>query len=667
MMDELRELIHDAIIWKAEKLSANANGIGAMVEATISMANTLSLIQSESVRNAYVEEVSKKGSQYNRKVLTAEVKKRLPEDISLFSGGDDEKNFRLPDHLSKENEMELYRNGWTQYYKEENDNITGIYFLAGKYSVELVSNFTMTPLFHVYSKNTADNRKLFIIRSGHLEKLIEFESSATISKDRFNAILQMEGNYMWYGDGIKLMRIMQTFGLHMLNNVCEELKILGWQPEGFFAYTNAIVGEKEIIQVDEYGISEFKGKKFFSPAASNIYKNLRTDDDPYKSIRFGNLQVSPIDLETWFKLMNAAYPGNGKYAIGYIFMCIFRDMVTKVDGSCPHFYLWGAPGSGKSKMGESMSAFFFYPYRKFALSTGTEFAFSNFLTAFRNCVNLWNEMDDSIINPNRFQALKGAFDGEGRSRGMGGSKNKTEEMLPNSCNILVGQKIATMDNNALVSRCIIRNFKSLEGVKIPERQMQAFQTLKDYEVRGGFNSLIFDLVSHRKFFAENFVDTFSKIFHQSKEYILAKGFVYNERIARNYCYLLAMCSLAEQKFKLPFKYIDFYEEVIGEINAITQLISSSDECAEFWRILSMLADKGTLIRGLHYDIQTESGTFNTTKGKYEISDSRKILYLRVSVSHSYYKSAFRSETGREGINEKSLLSYLDTKEYFMGG
>lgn len=666
-MKELQELIKDAIIWKAGILAeSNSHSIGAIVESTSSLAHSISLIENESLRNAYIDEICKKGSIYKKTALTNEVKKKASDDITLFEGEDSE-NYRLPTYFTKEHEDEITRFGWTQFYREENDNITGIYFITGKYNVEPVSNFTMTPLFHVYSKNAAENKKLFIIRSAHMEKLIEFESAATVSVERFNAIVNMEGNFMWYGDVYKLKRIMQQFGLHMKDNMCEEIKVFGWQPEGFYAYTNAIIGENGIQQVNEFGISEFKGKKFFSPAASNIYKNLRTDDDPYKSIRFGNLQHSPITLNEWISLMYKAYPDNGKYAIIYSFICNFRDIVTKIDGSCPHLYLWGEPGSGKSKMGESLISIWFYPYRKFALNTGTEFAFSNFFTAFRNCANLFNELDDASTSLQRFQALKGAFEGEGRSRGMGGSKNKTEEMLPNSCSILVGQKVVTMDNNSLVSRSIIRNFKKIEGEHIPKAQMEAFTRIKDLEEKGGFNSLVQEFVKERKYFSENFTDTFYEIFQQSKDYIIVNGLVYNERIARNYCYLLTMAKLAESKFTLPFKYADFFQEIMQEINSLTMLISSSDECAEFWRILSLLADKGVLVRGLHYEIETESGLVKTSKMEVDLTKPKRILYLRLSLSHGHYKQTYRSETGREGINEKSLLSYLDSKEYFLGG
>lgn len=665
-IERLNELKQDAIHWKAKYLIQRAGDNRAKMQQSVDdICLTLSLIKKDFTRSEYIKDVSKFFGQKS-KYFQDEVNRIIKNNQDDFDEDFESKenNYKFPKFLDQDNIDELFKNGFTMVYKEGDRHATGIWVPSGN-AVRSISNFTIKPLFHVWSQNVNENKKLFEVKNAYETAVLDFETGSTISVDRFSATINAKHNFMWTGNLLELKKLMEYLGYHVQR--CEEVKILGWQPEGFFAYPDKFLSNEEIIELDEYGIGAHNERLYFSPSRSVIYKHARQDDNQYETLAFLNYQQSPITFEKWANLMCKAYPENGKYAVSYAFICLFRDVVLKVDGNCPHLYVWGSPGSGKSKMMESLVALFFYPTRSFQLNSGTDFALSRFLEVFRNTFHFLNELDDSTVKPLWLQWLKGAYDNEGRERGKGGSKNMTEVMKVNSAIGLAGQKIVNVDDNALPMRCIIRNFKTIIPEKLPKDQMDSYNELKKYESDGGFNSLLIDILRHRKYFAKEYANTFAEIFVEARKQIQKKNLRWSERIARNYCYLLAMVKLAQEKFELPFNYNSMFEEVIDQIHEITTMITGTDATSEFWRILNLLADQRKLIRGLHYKIEYRSGNISLYNNKeYFTPEVKRLLFLRLSTCHSYFKQHYRSETGREGINIKSLESYMETKEYFIG-
>jgi hypothetical protein len=666
-VEQINNLRQDAILWKAKKLKeAAGDNVMHISSAIDTICVTFSHIKNEFIREKYYKDVAKIFGEKTPKHFIAKVNHLIKEkEVSPLDAQHEDADYKFPSFFSEENRDQIIRHGFTQVWVENDRKATGIYFAQGNGSqFKSVSNFTIRPLFHVWSQNINENKKLFEVKNAHETAVIDIEAAATISVERFSLAMNAKHNFMWAGNIMELKKLMEYLGYHVQR--CEEVKILGWQPEGFFAYTDKFLSNQEIVELNEYGIGTHNNRMYFSPSRSVIYKGARADDNMYETLSFLNYQQSPITFEKWASLMHRAYPGNGKYAISYAFICLFRDLVLKVDGNCPHLYVWGSPGSGKSKMMESLVALFFNPTRSFQLNSGTDFALSRFLEVFRNTFHFLNELDDTTVKPLWLQWLKGAYDNEGRERGKGGSKNMTEVMKVNSAIGLAGQKIVNVDDNALPMRCIIRNFRAININEIPQSQLDAYNELKKLESDGGFNSLLIDILKHRETFARDYHKTFAEIFVQARKVINQKNYRWSERIARNYCYLLAMVKIANENFILPFTYAEMFDEVIEQINDITTMITGTDATSEFWRIINKLADQGRISRGYHYRIETLSGTLSLYGKEYTLTEPKRILFLRLETTHSFYKQDYRSETGREGINIRSLLSYLETKEYFIG-
>jgi len=663
MKNKINELRKDAIYWRAHELYTNANGNAHLLAKAIeTICLSISQVKNDFVRGRYIEYITKQ-FKAKTKLITNIVDNLIMKTQDHIQPAPEESDYKYPSYFTQENLDDLRKNGLTQTYFPGNKKATGIHFQVGN-RIEKVSNFTIESIIHIISQNNDENKKLFKITNAYVSEIVEFEQGSTLSNEKFTNTSNAKQNFMWFGNLTQLKLLMETIGYSIPR--CAEVKILGWQQEGFFAFTNQYISEGKKVELNEYGIGKHREKLYFSPSQSILYKNSREDDNVYESLKYLNYHQSKISFEKWCKLMHTTYPVNGKYGILFIFVCIFRDIVLKVDGSCPHLYAWGPPGSGKSKFMESISAFFYCEKRYFALNSGTAFSFSRFLEIFRNCFHFLNELDDKTVDPQWLQVIKGAYENEGRQRGKGGNKNMTEVMKVNSGVGMAGQNIVSSDDNALPSRCIIREFKAHDNDSVPKEQHDAYNELKQLEAEGGFNSLIVEILEHRDFFAKCFLDTFLELFKEVRQTIASKNYRWNERIARNYCYMLTMAKLANEKFSLPFCYTDLYLEAIEQINNITSLITGTDATSEFWRITSMLADQRKISMGLHYIIKEVDSDVKIYNKTLSFTKPTKLLFLRLEVTHSIYKQAYRSETGKEGMNITTLKSYLENREYFLG-
>ena len=173
---------------------------------------------------------------------------------------------KLPPGIDRD---EFYKYG---FYEKIKGAATGYYFSVSQNSFERYSNFVIKPLFHVYSK--IDNKRLIEITNGHDTKVLEMPSKSMISLEAFTSAVYEEGFFLFEGSKQHLMKINSKIG----NNfpICTELRTLGWQEKGFWAYANMTFKE-ELKKFDEYGIVDIDDKKYLSMAASKVYHDISAE------------------------------------------------------------------------------------------------------------------------------------------------------------------------------------------------------------------------------------------------------------------------------------------------------------------------------------------------------------------------------------------------------
>ena len=449
---------------------------------------------------------------------------------------------------------------------------------------------------------------------------------------------------------------------------CEELKTLGWVREGFYAFANGIYADSVWQPVNEYGITEYKGKRYFSAAFSSIYKNVREDDDEYENDRYFVWNQASCTFGEWTSLMIGSYGDNGMIGIAYAVATVFRDLIFEKYKTFPHLFLFGEKQSGKSQLAWSLSNLFFDNRPAFNLSSGTQVGFARNLARVRNAF-CWLDEYTNDCEPRRFQSLKAAYDGAEEEKGKMTQDSRTKTTKVNGACGISGQYLPTLDDNALLSRSLLLSFvKRIYS----EFQMKEFEKLKGYELEG-ISSLLGDILQFRQVIDKKYGMAFTEIMEKLKNEMAMEGLPFEERLVRNYCCILTpiyIISRENNALQFSFTYEYMYANCKHAISAMSRQISSSESIANFWQTTEYLLDDGKIHNNVDFKIDTIKKITVTDKDnvlrEIPFSPPQKVLMIRFSKVHPLYLEKHRQQTGKNGVDMVSILHYLKSNKAFIG-
>ncbi|UOX32396.1 DNA primase [Flavobacterium sediminilitoris] len=666
----------DAVIWKTTFLKNQAaNDPDKLSECVNKVCEMLFQIKDDVKHNAYLVECKKllKQPVAVMKSIITDLSEKAIENFQNATGRNDRataEDLGLPEGADFE-EFKKFR-----FCTIEN----ACWFQGRSGSFFKGTNYRITPLFHVYGKS--DNKRLCeIINEVGSKKLIDFDSSAFVSRNKFDEALINEGFFVstenFDSKQFTLMknRILSDFILAF------ELKTLGWQKEGFFAFANCVYYNGIIKNVNNYGIvqvetdspdeSEYfeEVKHYYSPAFSEIYKHTREDDDPYENDRYFVYKISPVTLNTWMAQMKLVYKEKCIEGICSVFFALFRDLFIKTHAVSPILFLSGEKGSGKSKYAESLASLFTYKQPAFDLNASTIPAFSRRIARTKNAITILEEFNDNI-HVTILQSLKGSYDNRGREIGAYSSDNRTKVGKVNSFIVMLGQYLSTWDDNSITSRSIIQHFiKPTEN--FTQEEIGHYDLLKKWEEQG-LTSLIIEILNYRKEVEEHYIKTYTKLYSKYKKEL--KNFDYQERMLQNYVVIMTPLTVLWEKFTFPFSFEEMEKQFKNAILDSSDMIVESEGLAEFWRTLEYLLDRqpfALLKSGYHFKIDTPlSLKLQGRKQEKDIewtNDGRKrILYLRLNAVHQLYHKEVSTREGVDVIGENTLRNYFKSKKYFIG-
>jgi DNA primase len=429
-----------------------------------------------------------------------------------------------------------------------------------------------------------------------------------------------------------------------------------------------IPGTNEIQEYDNWGIIKHQDSNYLIPAACEAYRELqKTGEDPYEVDRPLTFIKPSFDFKYWANLMQKVYQDKGTVGIAYVFLTVFRDVIFDVDNNCPHLYGFGERTAGKSKWAESIGAMFFHNRAAFNLNSGTDFAFFDYMSRFRNTTALLNEFDEKVIKEEWFQAIKGIFDGESRQRGkISGNKRGTETMHVKSTLVLTGQYLCTMDDNSIVSRSIIEAFSERE---FTEQDKKNYEELKAAE-GSGITGLITEVMKFRTEFKAQYKEVFNDNLSRWRKEINTNEVNFNQRIMQNWCHLYSSYQIMSKYLALPVGLGQFYEYCKEKAIYWSNFIRQSDTLSDFWNTLPFLLDKGDIEAGWDFKIEEvlriHIRVSNKEEKLVEFTQPTKILHIRLNNVHKYYEQAYRSRTGKSAMTLENLLHYFSARKYYVG-
>lgn len=625
----------DFIIWLAELRFERAKTTEAKATVVAELAGLIAMVPSDTEQAMLIDELAEMSGK---------------KEALWRSAVNDQKRIANEKAGQPKKQKEIEIEQLSQY---------GFYIKKGKYCSTTKdgdewewSNFTMEPLFHIID-NIMPKRLYYIKNEFGLKRLVELRQEELVGLSKFKQKVEGLGNFIWMASDREFTKLKRF--LYEVTETAEEVKQLGWQRAGFFAFGNGVWDGVEFQTVDDMGIVRLgELGNYYLPAFSQQYKK---DNKLYKFEKmFVHMGYSTIPLAQFTSQIFRVFGDNGRIGFCFLLATLFRDIVTAETRSFPILNLFGPKGSGKSELGHTLMSFFIAGNVPPNIQNATLPALNDTVAAVANALVHIDEFKNDIDLYKR-EFLKGLWDGTGRTRMNMDLDKKKETTSVDAGIILSGQEMATADI-ALFSRFIYLTFDRSEFSK--EEQME-YNRLK--ELRSlGVSHLTLQLLRHRKKMEVEFKDIYRLTQTEIDEEL--EGERIEDRIKNNWLIPLSVLRTLEGALGISVRYEELKPVVLKGIRRQNAECKSNNELAGFWNSVKYLLSEGEIVNEGDFRIKTLT-ELRTDIAMMEWPAGKRILFLQKSRIFKLYKR-LNKLTDEVGIPEASLKYYLEKSREFLG-
>lgn len=623
----------DFILWRAQKAFRFAQTTEEQRVVVREIAYLLTLIDDPTGVSMYVDKLSAISGKKTlwREAINAE-KKRIEEEEKRERG-------EAVDDLYK-------RFG---FYVEQ-----GKYFsITEKGNVYEWSNFTMEPLFHI-KDNLSPKRLYTLTNELHMKVLIELNQEDLVSISKFKQKIEGQGNFIWKATERELTKL-KSF-LYEKTETASQIKQMGWQREGFYAFGNGVFFKNKFYTADDYGIVRLPDLgNYYLPSSSKIYK----DDARLFTFekQFVHLNYSSVTLEEFTTQLFKVFGDNGRIGFAFYLATLFRDVVT--NASAEHWFpilnLFGPKGSGKSELGHTLLALFTIAYKAPNIQNSTISALNDTVAASANALAHIDEYKNDL-DPKVIEFLKGLWDGTGRSRMNMDLDKKKEVTAVDAGIILSGQEMPTADI-ALFSRLIFLQFPRSE---FTHEEKHNYMELMKMRSRG-LTHLTIELLKYRKRFEQNYASMFREV--QKAVNAELSGQRCEDRIVNNWCVPLAALKVLQDVVP-TLSYDTLFQIIIEGIRKQNAECKTNGELGSFWNTVQYLASEGILIDTGDYTIKYLT-SLKTDAVDCSWGVEKPILYMQTTRVFNLYRKEGR-QAAEKVLPIDALKYYLANNAAYLG-
>lgn len=618
--------------------------------------------------------------------------------VGVQSGGlDDTEYFDPYDPPQYVKDNDEYTRMWREYgyYPRLNQAGEPICYMfktrGNTASMEMVGDFYMTPLLHIFSDDYDQNKRVLKLNRRHRKAplYIEVQSRDLLKMSSIeNVLCNYDAVNFSNGEEWKWRKIKEYMSLNYVT--CTEVKVYGnqqsegnsrKQDEQFFAFANGIAhmeGDKMKFEpVDELGVVTHNGQNYYLPACSTIYAGQGRQSDKYEFISQLMYHEVPkdkqISFDEWADLMDKVYKinNNGKFAIVFALMCAFRSNIHCIDRIFTAPFFAGPMSSGKTQIAISIRSLFVSPHTSiFNLNTGTDAAMQTYMASFKDVPVVLDEFNQKDLSPIKLQALKSiVYDGEAKQKR---KSNSDKDMMSEKVYtpvIVCGQEPPVgMDDNSLTSRMVICQVPKPTNRTQEETELfDRLKSLEDPARGGGLHNILLEVLSLRPQVMDHFRQLRQEAYEELKAGVVNEGV--RDRLMKTFSLFLGMVKLVEQysRFHLPFTYAEFFGLVQVKIDQQMKLISSTDKLAAFFTSVNALIDTHKIVAGRDFQIRIGgklSGKDRDGNAKtFTFGVDQEILLLRVSTVFNIVASNGRLE---DNANQSTIAQNLESHPSYLG-
>jgi DNA primase len=617
-----KDNLQDFIIWKVKENVNKAQNPDLKSKLIDNIAGMISKLP-ESSHEVYMEQLAKlvKPKKAWQDALKACKSEMAPPK---------EEGWRIPETVSL-SDFEKYG-----FYKDDN-----CYYFKTAKGIARGTNFIMEPLFHISSVMNA-KRLYKITNEFGFEQVIELLQKDMIGLASFRLRIESLGNFLFEASETELNKLKRF--LYEKTESCYEITQLGWQKQGFWAWSNGIYNGA-YTQSDNNGIVKFHDENFYLPASSNIYQG---EDSLFVSERRFKFKQGTVSLHDYTVKLMQVFGENAMFAICFYMATLYRDHIFKNFGFFPILNLFGPKGAGKTELAISMMQFFGAQSKGLNMTNTSRPALADHVAMFSNAFCHIDEYKNNI-EYEKIEYLKGLWDGTGRTK-KNMEQNKRNETSNVDCGIILsGQEMPTADI-ALFSRLV---FLSFTKVEYTESEKMNFNELKEIE-KTGLAHITHELLTYRSEFCEKFIDNYqasSKLLGD----MLGKT-VIEDRIFRNWTVILASYRTLAHRVNLPFTEGELFLHAFNLIVRQNAETKKSNELSIFWTIVEFLANDGIIKEDVDYKIDcVDRLKTDTMDARWQMP--KNVLYI----NHSRLFQQYRVH----GNKSKENILPLKTLEYYL--
>lgn len=681
LTQEIQDRTSDGVLWLANRYWDEAGSSPAtQIFAQKKIAALLLKLNGKATIKRYTEAICKQSKGLavgDIKAAIAEVEDNQEQEAKrqnpLFKKNDGEADTsRVPGVMDK-NMVE--RHGFSPVRVMRKDGDPKHYGFYGytdntNWQNNRITNFTVVPVVHI--EDGKESQYVVEINNGFKrgKRVVMLEQArAMYQKDAFQAEVGGEGNYYIFGSNLNFQHVASYLMQDMNDKRCLEIKKLGWQRKGFWAYMDKLCVPGEGMQdLDEWGMAPVDKKQYIVPAFSAAYaKQRESNPERFEGEELIKYCQSPISLDEYISGMQDVFGDNGLVGVAYGVMTLFRDVIFAVNGCFPHLNGVGPKSTGKSVWASFISKMFYTDRTFFQLNSGTDAGFYTYLSQFPNALAIMNEFDRANLKIDEwYYAFKGLYDGEAKVKNSMTQRGKNDIVKVLSGIILLGQYLNTDDDNSVLSRSQVCSFKRSDFSQEEIDKLGVFKK----KIDKGVNSLLSDLMETRIFFEKHFADEYRALMKAWRKNV-PDDVAYNQRIMQNWCYSATTMNIVADQLGLEnFDSIAFNKLCFNRGVASCKQLRDTDGLSEFWRMIEVMCSSRQLVYGWDYMIKEETTVRVKVgaKGKQDVQLGKptQVLYLQMSTAHALYLKEYRSGTGRAGFALETISTYMSHRDYTIG-